>query len=80
VLACNGDIFDYLFSQKKDIEDELGFSLNWKGGKWLSDIFVIHRADIRDKTNWEESINWHLDMADKFKKVFIPRIDEYYNR
>ena len=23
-LACNGEIFDYLFLQKKDIEDELG--------------------------------------------------------
>ena len=79
-LACNGEIFDYLFLQKKDIEDELGFSLNWKGGKWHSDIFVIHRADIRDKNNWEESIIWHLDMVNKFKKVFIPRINEFYNR
>ena len=79
-LACNGDIFNYLLLQKKDIEDELGFGLKWKGGKWHSDIFVIHRANIRDKNNWEESINWHLEMVDKFKKVFIPRISEFYNR
>ena len=79
-LACNKDIFNYLLLQKKDIEDEMGFALNWKEGKWLSNISVTHYVTIRDRNNWEDAIKWHVDMVDKFKKVFIPRINDFYDR
>ena len=79
-LACNKDIYDFLIAQKSEIEDELGFNLNWKRKKWFSDIYITHRGNVKNKNDWEDALNWQASNVEKFKKVFIPKINEFYNR
>ena len=61
-------------------EGKVTVVFNWKEAKWVSNISVTHYVTIKDKNNWEDAINWHVDMVDKFKKVFIPRINDFYDR
>ena len=79
-LACNRDIYNFLHRQKREIEEELGFSLNWVKGKRFFDIFITHRGKVKNKDEWEDALNWQASNVEKFKKVFIPRINEFYNR
>jgi hypothetical protein len=79
-LACNKDIYNFLHRQKREIEEELGFSLNWVKGKRFFDIFITHRGKVKNKDEWEDALNWQASNVEKFKKVFIPRINEFYNR
>ena len=79
-LALNKSIYNFFISQKREIEEEFGCSLNWKEGKWFSDIFITHRNNVKNKDEWEDAFTWHSNNVEKFKKVFIPRINEFYNR
>ena len=79
-LACNKDIYDFIIAQKSEIEDELGFNLIWKRKKGFSDIYIIHRGNVKNKNEWEDALIWQVSNVEKFKKVFIPKINEFYNR
>ena len=79
-LACNKSIYNFLHRQKREIEEELGFNLVWEKRKWFSDIYITHRGNVKNKDDWEDALNWQVSNAEKFKKVFIPRINEFYNR
>ena len=72
------DLFKYLFENKLAIEEELGFKLKWTKNKGRRYIRLINKADIKDKTVWDDAIRWHLENAVKFKEVFNPKIREFY--
>ena len=74
------ELYDYLLKDKEEIEYELGFKLEWLKQKGRSHIKVVNNIDINDKNNWSKAINWQLDVAEKFKKVFNWRIMEYYEK
>ena len=79
-LACNRNIYNFLIAQKKEIESELGFNLNWTRKSQFSDIYITHRGNVKNTGEWEDALSWHVSNVEKFKKVFIPRINEFYNR
>lgn len=74
------DLYEYLLKDKNAIEDEFGFELGWKKVQESRHIRMVNAIDIRDKNNWDEAIEWQLDMAERFKKVFNSRIMKFYNK
>ena len=79
-FECNSDIYKFLISQKREIEKELGTDLIWKKGGWYYEISTNINGNVKNKNEWEDALNWHVNIVERFKKVFIPRIDEYCNR
>ena len=73
------DLFDYLLEKKSIIEYEIGFKLDWIKFKGRRHIRTTYNIDIRDKSNWEDAIDWQLKTANKFKEIFNPRIIEFYD-
>ena len=73
-------VYDYLYSHMDEIEDEIGDVLIWKGvnsKKYGSSITLTKNIDCYNSENWQECIEWHSDMINKFKKVFIRYLKEY---
>lgn len=74
------DLFNYLLESKADIENELGFELDWVESQGRRHIRKTNKIDINDKSNWSDAIDWQLKIANKFKEVFNHRIIEFYER
>ena len=73
------DLYDYLESQKEEIEKDLGYSLVWErlDDKKASYIAISKKIDINNEENWDESISWQLEKAVEFFNVFSKRIKEF---
>ena len=72
----HSDLYDYLLSHEEEIENELGFGLNYSKSKdWK--ISVYTQIDVTNNDNWEDAINWHIFMAKRFDEVFSDRIRKY---
>lgn len=78
-IEDNNELFEYLFNHKELIEEELGIELFWrnKENNKSSSIGIIRNIDSTNKDNWDECIKWHMDMAEKFNKVFAPIVKEF---
>ena len=74
VIFDDKELFDNLKNLKDEIEDKLGFKLNWdrKSGK-ESHITIQRNFDIRNYDEWSSAIAWHLIMAFKFYDAFSDR-------
>lgn len=72
--AHNGDkaLFHYLKVFRKQIEEELGFALNWlekvDGNRFSINVYVP--ININNEDLWEDAINWHIFMAKRFDEYF----------
>ena len=75
----NKDLFDYLYSQKDEIEEEFGSQLVWRKveDQEESNIYITNDMDLINEDDWEEAIHWHSDMAERFYNVFSKRISEF---
>lgn len=75
VIFDDKELFDNLNNSKDEIEDKLGFELNWdkKFGK-ESHITIQRDFDIRNHDEWDNAIAWHLIMAFKFYDIFSDRL------
>ena len=74
------DIFDYLYSHAEQIENEIGEKLIWnaRNSKRFSSIIYLNKEiDYINKENWEECMEWHSQMINKFKEVFIKYLKQY---
>ena len=80
VFVTDDELLDYLYDQKKEIESELGFNLEWdidsntKG----SSIYITQKCNVSNKNNWDKSIIWHLEMASKLYDAFSDRVKQFY--
>ena len=65
-----------LFTQKEEIEDEIGERLLWNPNEDTRDkIIAIYReADLRRRDKWHEYLDWMADMISRFRKAFMPRV------
>lgn len=71
-------LYDYLLIHKNEIEEELGFKLNYlKDEIWRISVFT--QIDAENRENWEDAINWHIFMAKRFDEVFSNRIRNYHS-
>lgn len=73
------ELFNYLFDDKDVIEKALGLKLIWSKNKGRRKIEIVKSFEI-DNENMLEAIEWHLNTAVMFKKVFHPRIIMFYER
>lgn len=75
----NKELFDYLNSQKDEIEKKIGYKLNWNR-EYTPKLSVIQkRIKINNKNEkyWNKSIDWHLKTAIEFKDVLIPIFENF---
>ena len=75
----NKELFDYLNSQKDEIEEKIGYKLNWNR-EYTPKLSVIQkRIKINNKNEkyWNKSIDWHLKTAIEFKDVLIPIFENF---
>lgn len=73
------ELFDFLLDNISNIENELGLKLDLDKNKGRRYIRINNNIDIKNKVNWPEAIDWQLKTAEKFKEVFNPRINEFYD-
>ena len=75
----SNELFDKLYANKKDIESEIGFELEWErdDNKKISKIGKTLDIDVSFKSNWDEAIKWQLDMAEKLYGVFLDKIKNF---
>ena len=80
-IRDNKDLYDYLYSQKEEIEEQLGFPLRWErlDNKKASYTNIIKSINLNNEDNWDEAIKWHLDMAVNFYNVFSDKIESFKN-
>lgn len=73
----NKELFDKLLANKEDIEEQLGFSMEWDrlDGKKASRIkYSIPGLDFDDHSNYDELMNRIIDIAIKMRAVFKKQI------
>lgn len=77
------ELFDYLSSQKDEIEKEMGITLDWKrlNNKKASIIEIKHdNIDPLNEENWDRMIKIPIGDAEKFYFTFKDRVKEYMNK
>lgn len=69
-------LFDNLYSQKEDIERNLGFTLEWENdpAKQTAVIKIERPANIMDSNNWTEEHAWHAKALEDLDRVFRPLV------
>lgn len=66
-------LFDTLYENRADIEQELGFSLNWRrlDDKKASRVqYTIHGLDFENHANYSDFMNQSIDKVIQLRKVF----------
>ena len=68
--------FVQLHAQKDEIEHELGETLIWNPNPDKRDktIAIYRTADLRKRDQWDEYLDWMLDMTDRVRRTFMPRV------
>lgn len=72
--------FESLFSQRMEIEDELGASLTWQSPESAqrAKIQLSRPIDITDQTKRPELIDWYRRYLVDFRRVFAERLPEEF--
>lgn len=71
-ISDDKDLFKLLYSNKIEIEKELGFGLDWRElpDKKASRILARRKANFENKDEWIAQFDWIIDVAIKMKKAF----------
>ena len=73
--ATAKQFFALLQEQKDDVEQELGFSLEWKESRQDCRILVCLRdADPKKESDWQRQHLWLVEKLNEMHRVFAPRI------
>lgn len=77
-ITDNKELFDKLYSRKDEIEEELGFQLDWRrldNSKASRIVYHIKGLNFDDHSNYDELINKTIDLAvlmrNTFKKYIV---------
>ena len=79
LIVKKQEVYDYLIKFKNEIESEIELELIWESeiDKKHSFIYLTKKCDINNKENWDEAINWQLEIASKFYDAFSDRIKNF---
>lgn len=71
-ISDDKEFFQKLYSKKDEIEEELGFNLEWNElpDKKASRIITYKNVDFDNKADWKNQFDWLMLIALKMKKVF----------
>jgi hypothetical protein len=72
----SGDWFNGLSEKRLEIEEALGYELNWDPleGKKASRICISDNANLMNREDWENQHNWVIQRRLDFEKVFKPLV------
>jgi len=72
------DLYRNLERYRAEIEEELGYSLEWMllEGKKASRIRTVTDADISMSEQWENYFNWLIEASENFQRVFLKYINK----
>lgn len=78
-IPDNKELFNELYSNKKEIESDIGLELTWDKleGKKAARIDIRKQIDPMNKENWKEAIKWHVKIAEKLHNGFSNKIREF---
>jgi len=70
--------FFLLHNQRDEIEEELGYPLEWKEYPDTIGSSIIYRrdGDFSDRSSWTEFADWLIEQMEAFQRVFRPRIKQ----
>lgn len=68
----NDELFKSLHGKKQEIEEELGFAMDWRPlpERKASRILIEKQVDFDIKEKWPSQFEWIMDTCLKIKKVF----------
>lgn len=72
-ITDNKELFDKLYNQKDEIEEELGFELDWRrldNSKASRIVYHIKGLNFDDHSNYNELMNKTIDLAVLMRNVF----------
>jgi hypothetical protein len=71
-ISDDKELFQKLFSKQEAIESQLGYKLDWQElpNRKASRIIVTKSADFLDESKQDELVQWIVERADEFTKVF----------
>ena len=72
-ITDNKELFDKLYNRKDDIEQELGFKLDWRrldNSKASRIVYHIKGLNFDDHSNYNELMNKTIDLAVLMRNVF----------
>lgn len=75
----NKFVFDYLFNKREEIEQEIGFDLNWdkRELRRSSSIkYELNNISIYNEEDWEKMIKFMVKNVEKFVEVFSKEISK----
>ena len=66
------DLFHTLYDNKTSIEDEIGFSFDWRElpERKASRIVLENNVSFNDKSQWNKQFDWLIDVMIKMRKTF----------
>ena len=75
------EIFEYLYQFKEDLDENFDFEILWdkREGEKISKIGQAFFIDVTDLDNWEETIKWQVDLAERLYIEFYPVLEDYYD-
>jgi len=81
-ISDSKELFNKLFSFKREIENELGHKLEWMElpNKKASRIKISKDADINNTENWDKYFQWLMKEAESFQRVFPKYIKKKGNK
>lgn len=77
-IPDNKALFDRFEESKEQIENELGFPLDWQrlsSNKKAARIIFVRSGDIQSQNSFFEYFNWFCDCAIKMKKTFAKYVE-----
>lgn len=63
------DLYNDLVSQKDEIEEIIGTELVWHQANKASRLYIVKKAELNDESQWEDCIQWLIELNSKFKSV-----------
>lgn len=78
-ISDNKELFDELLQHKEEIENELGFKLDWRRldtSKASRIIYFIRGLNFDDHSNYEKLMNDTIDVAVKMRDIFKKYINK----
>lgn len=78
----NLSLFEWLLDKKEEIDSKLGMEIEWDRleGRRACRVAVSREGNINaDEKELKEMRDWHISTLLKFKEVFAPLIEEWWN-
>ena len=68
-IPDNKKIYNSLLDNKKEIEDFLGTTVEWRNAKKASRFLISKNLEVNNSDKWDEACDWLMDMCLKIKTV-----------